>query len=86
VYGISGDAPSANARFKEKQKLEDITMLCDGDYSLHKKLGIAKGAKGTVRSVLVVAKDGKVLGKGPASPANSVALAKGWAGIDEKKE
>lgn len=67
VYGISGDAPEKNQKFKKNKELP-YTLLSDNGYILHEELGIKKaGAKaGTVRSVTVIGKDGivKVLERG----------------------
>lgn len=85
VYGLSGDSPSANEKFSTKQSLGDIILLCDPKYELHARLQIKKSPKGTIRSVIVIGKkDDKsavILGKGPANPAQSVAIAQKAAGI-----
>ena len=61
----------------DKHALGAIVLLCDPSYELHARLGIRKGAKGTVRSVLVVRKGAPhtLVKKSTASPANSVGIA-----------
>lgn len=64
-------------------------LLCDPSYELHERFGIKKGAKGTVRSVIVIKKgeEGKnavILKKSIASPANSVSIAEKAIGIEKK--
>ncbi|KAF8544093.1 thioredoxin-like protein, partial [Trichophaea hybrida] len=78
IFGLSGDSPAANEKFKSKQNLADITLLCDPNYALHERLQIKKGAKGTVRSVIVISKNDSgavILKKSPASPTQSVEIA-----------
>ncbi|PUU72858.1 thioredoxin-like protein, partial [Tuber borchii] len=55
VYGLSGDQPGANEKFRNKQNLT-YTLLCDPTYELHEKLGIKKSPKGTIRSVIIIEK------------------------------
>ncbi|KAA8893723.1 thioredoxin-like protein [Sphaerosporella brunnea] len=88
IYGLSGDSPSANEKFKTKQNLADITLLCDPKYELHARLNVKKEPKGTVRSIVVISKsDDKavILKKSPASPAQSVEMAQKAIGISEAK-
>jgi len=84
VYGLSGDSPAANTKFVEKQALT-YTLLCDAKYELHEKLGIKKAPKGTIRSVTVIEKTGdggKILKKTPASPKESLEIAKEAVGME----
>ncbi|RPB14473.1 hypothetical protein P167DRAFT_533889 [Morchella conica CCBAS932] len=87
VYGLSGDSPAANEKFKSKQSLT-YTLLCDPTYELHEKLAIKKKPKGTIRSVVIIEKisedghTGKVLRISPASPQISLQIAKEAVGID----
>lgn len=87
VYGLSGDSPAANEKFKSKHNLT-YTLLCDPTYELHEKLSIRKKPKGTIRSVVIIEKvvgdghAGKVLRISPASPQISLQIAKEAVGID----
>ncbi|RPA89649.1 AhpC-TSA-domain-containing protein [Choiromyces venosus 120613-1] len=89
VYGLSGDQPGANEKFRNKQNLT-YTLLCDPTYELHEKLGIKKSPKGTIRSVIVIEKaastdnanPGKILRKTKASAVLSLQIAKEVVGID----
>lgn len=87
VYGLSGDAPASNERFKTKQNLT-FTLLCDPTYELHEKFAIKKKPKGTIRSVIIIEKTtedgyaGKILRSSPASPQISLHIAKEVVGID----
>jgi peroxiredoxin Q/BCP len=88
IYGLSGDSPSANEKFKTKQNLEDITLLCDPKYELHARLGIKKEPKGTIRSIVVLSKGedkAVILKKSPASPGQSVDMAQKAIGISAAK-
>jgi hypothetical protein len=79
--------PAANEKFKSKQNLADITLLCDPKYELHERLQI-KGAKGTIRSVIVISKNDNgavILKKSPATPAQSVEIAQKAIGISDTK-
>lgn len=64
VVGVSPDAPSANARFKEKEGLS-FPLLSDEDHSLADALGAwglktnyGKEYEGLIRSTFVVGPDG----------------------------
>ncbi|KAG0636428.1 thioredoxin-like protein [Tuber brumale] len=95
VYGLSGDQPGANEKFRNKQNLT-YTLLCDPTYELHEKLGIKKSPKGTIRSVIIIAKTsgddtaapypGKILRKTKASAQVSLQVAKEVIGLDGAKE
>ncbi|CAZ79243.1 unnamed protein product [Tuber melanosporum] len=95
VYGLSGDQPVANEKFRNKQNLT-YTLLCDPTYELHEKLGIKKSPKGTVRSVIIIEKTsgdaaaathpGKILRKTKASAHVSLQVAKEVVGLDGTKK
>jgi peroxiredoxin Q/BCP len=88
VYGMSGDLPASNEKFKTKQNLT-YTLLCDPTYALHEKFAIKKKPKGTIRSVIIIEKTaedghtGKILRSSPASPQISLLIAKEVVGIDD---
>ena len=95
VYGLSGDQPGANEKFRNKQNLT-YTLLCDPTYELHEKLGIKKSPKGTIRSVIIIEKTpgddaaathpGKILRKTKASAQVSLQVAKEVVGLDSAKK
>jgi peroxiredoxin Q/BCP len=66
VIGVSPDAPSKNARFKEKEGL-NFDLLSDQDKALATSLGAwgekkmyGKTVEGLIRSTFVVGPDGRV--------------------------
>jgi peroxiredoxin Q/BCP len=66
VIGVSPDAPSKNARFKEKEGL-NFDLLSDQDKGLATSLGAwgekkmyGKTVEGLIRSTFVVGPDGRV--------------------------
>ena len=98
IYGLSGDAPADNAKFRAKQNL-GYPLICDPTYAFHEKLGVkAAGPKlAGVRSVVVVAKDGTVkehkgvTAKGGLDVAKKAVAAQAEvvvppAAVEEKKE
>lgn len=96
VYGLSGDQPGANEKFRNKQNLT-YTLLCDPAYELHEKLGIKKSPKGTIRSVIIIEKTpgddaaaathpGRILRKTKASAQVSLQVAKEVVGLDSAKK
>ncbi|CUS06998.1 unnamed protein product [Tuber aestivum] len=95
VYGLSGDQPGVNEKFRNKQNLT-YTLLCDPTYELHEKLGIKKSPKGTIRSVIIIEKasgddapaahPGKILRKTKASAQVSLQVAKEVVGLGGTKE
>jgi alkyl hydroperoxide reductase subunit AhpC len=80
IYGMSGDKPEKNHKFKEKQALR-YSLLSDVNYALHTVFGIVKGSKGTVRSVLIITQEGRVLGYKKAGPDETVKYAREVCGI-----
>ncbi|KAJ6264331.1 hypothetical protein Dda_0476 [Drechslerella dactyloides] len=85
IYGISGDKPEKNLKFKEKEKLT-YPLLSDTAYDLHARFGIAKpGGKGTLRSVVVISKDGKVVAIKKAGPEETVKAARAACGVLDGK-
>jgi len=92
VYGLSADSHADNAKFKSKQSL-GYPLLSDPTYVFHERFGIkSTGARaGTVRSVIVVQKEGKLIKElKQVSPKNSLDVAKKAVGIEsaptEKKD
>ncbi|KAI5784561.1 thioredoxin-like protein [Geopyxis carbonaria] len=86
IYGLSGDKPAANQKFKQKNDLIDLTLLSDPTYELHQILGIKKHPRGTIRSTIVINKDtdsGIVILNEPSSPKLSVEKAKKAVSIVE---
>lgn len=87
MFGLSGDSPVANEKFKTKYNLS-YTLLCDPSFELHEKFGIKKQPKGTIRSIIVIEKSddasspGKVIKKAPANPQVSMTLALQAVGIE----
>ncbi|KKK16584.1 hypothetical protein P175DRAFT_0504426 [Aspergillus ochraceoroseus IBT 24754] len=71
IYGLSGDSPKANTTFKTKQNLQ-YPLLCDPGFTLIGAIGFKKSPRGTVRGVLVVDKQGKVLLLQPGGPDATV--------------
>lgn len=86
VYGISGDSHTDNAKFKTKQNL-GYPLLSDPTYVFHEKLGIKSAKAGTVRSVIVVQKEGKIIKelKG-VQPKTSLDVARKAVGIEAPTE
>ncbi|TGZ80448.1 AhpC-TSA-domain-containing protein [Ascodesmis nigricans] len=85
VFGLSGDSPKANTNFHTKQSLGDIVLLCDPAYALHERLGIKKGAKGTIRSTTIIKKEGDkqiIVKKTPSKPTESLEIAKKTVGAE----
>ncbi|KAF3936422.1 hypothetical protein ABW19_dt0203629 [Dactylella cylindrospora] len=81
IYGLSGDKPEKNSKFKDAQKLT-YPLLSDVSYELHSKLGIAKaGGKGTLRSVVVIGKDGKIVSIKKAGPEETLKIARAACGL-----
>ncbi|KAE8145591.1 AhpC-TSA-domain-containing protein [Aspergillus avenaceus] len=60
VYGLSTDSLKANSTFRTKQKLP-FPLLCDSASTLIAALGLKRVPKGTIRGVVAVDKQGKVL-------------------------
>ncbi|PYH97749.1 AhpC-TSA-domain-containing protein [Aspergillus ellipticus CBS 707.79] len=60
IYGLSADSPKANTTFKMKQRLP-FTLLCNPTYTLIAALGLKKSPKGTIRGIVALDKEGKVL-------------------------
>lgn len=86
VYGLSGDSHTDNAKFKSKQNL-GYPLLSDPTYLFHEKLGIKSAKAGTVRSVIVVQKEGKIIKelKG-VQPKTSLDVARKAVGIEAPAE
>ncbi|KAF8458898.1 thioredoxin-like protein [Terfezia claveryi] len=89
IYGLSGDSHADNAKFRTKHNL-GYPLLSDPTYVFHEALGI-KSAKGTVRSVIVVQKEGKIIKElKSVMPRTSLDVARKAVGIEapeeEKKE
>ncbi|KAK2750631.1 hypothetical protein FQN57_002702 [Myotisia sp. PD_48] len=86
VFGLSGDSPTANEKFKTKQKLP-YSLLCDPSFQLISAFGLKKKPKGTIRGVFAVNKEGKVLLRSPGSPKDTFEkarkLVKGQEGDDD---
>ncbi|EPS37170.1 hypothetical protein H072_9235 [Dactylellina haptotyla CBS 200.50] len=83
IFGLSGDKPEKNAKFKESQKLT-YPLLSDVTYELHVKFGIAKpGGKGTLRSVVVISKDGKIVIVKKAGPDETLKAARTACGLPD---
>lgn len=91
VYGLSGDSPPENAKFKSKQSL-GYPLLSDPTYVFHDRLGIKNPARATtLRSVVVIQKEGKIIKElKQVTPKNSLEVAKKAVGIEsaaaEKKD
>lgn len=90
VYGLSGDSHADNAKFKAKQSL-GYPLLSDPTYVFHEKLGIKSAKAGTVRSVIVVQKEGRIIKElKSVQPKTSLDIARKAVGIEtpeeEKKE
>ena len=83
VYGLSGDSPPDNAKFRAKQSLE-YPLLSDPTYVFHERLGIKHHAKtATLRSVVVVQKEGRVVKElKQVTPKTSLDVAKKAVGIE----
>lgn len=83
VYGLSGDSPADNAKFRTKQNL-GYSLLSDPSYTFHEKLGIKNATKaGGVRSVIVVQKEGAIIKEHKTVTAkNGLDFAKKAAGIE----
>jgi peroxiredoxin Q/BCP len=66
VFGVSRDAPAAQARWKEKHQLP-FPLLSDPDRKVHEAWGVwqekvmyGKKAMGVVRSTFLIGADGKI--------------------------
>ncbi|EAS35612.3 peroxiredoxin Q/BCP [Coccidioides immitis RS] len=73
IYGLSSDSPSANTKFKEKQKLP-YPLICDPSAKLIGAIGLKKQPKGTIRGVFAIDKAGKVLLNKAGGPEATVTL------------
>lgn len=89
IFGLSNDSPKANTTFKTKKELP-YPLLCDVKGELIKALGFGKAGKGTVRGVVAIGRDGKVLCWEAAGPAKTVdvvkALVEGMPSAKEEKK
>ncbi|KAF8418501.1 thioredoxin-like protein [Tirmania nivea] len=90
IYGLSGDSHADNAKFKTKQNL-GYPLLSDPTYVFHEKLGIKSAKAGTIRSVIVVQKEGKIIKElKSVQPKTGLDAARKAVGIEaaeeEKKE
>ena len=78
---MSGDKPEKNQKFKAKYNL-NYTLLSDTDYGLHDKLAIKKSSTGgTLRSTIIIGKDGKIVGFKKAGPEETVKYARTQCGL-----
>jgi len=71
VYGLSRDSSNVNGSFKAKNELP-FSLICNTDGTLINALEFAKPPKGTVRGVIVIDKEGKVLASMIGSPNETV--------------
>ena len=59
VFGISGDKPSAQKKFKEKYDLP-YSLLADEDKAIAKKFGVLKEKSLYGRTTFVISPEGKI--------------------------
>jgi peroxiredoxin len=71
VYGLSRDTLKANTQFKLKNELP-FSLICDADGSLIDALGFQRPSKGTLRGVVVIDKDGRILASMKGTPNATV--------------
>ena len=71
VYGISRDCPDVSQAFREKYRLE-YGLICDQDGALIERVGLGWANQGTVRGVVAINKDGRVLASGAGRQHASV--------------